>query len=120
MLRFLHYFRLPLGARHILVEIVARLPPGPRGCSSSPAPSPPGVRRPRYLSQAGYAATYRRLLAPEALNEMPPEEAGALLGEMDFQAVVPIFEQAGLEHGPALVEAMHPNKSVPVLTAIAA
>ncbi|MGP0104665.1 magnesium transporter [Rhodoblastus sp.] len=58
--------------------------------------------------------------AVEALNEMGPEEAGALLSGMDFRAAVNILDQAGFEHGAAMVEAMHPEKSVPLLAEIAA
>ena len=58
--------------------------------------------------------------AVEALNEMAPEKAGALLSEMDFRAAVNILDQAGLDNGAALVEAMQPEKSVPLLAEIAA
>ncbi len=58
--------------------------------------------------------------AVEALNEMAPEKAGALLSRMDFRAAVNILDQAGLEHGAALVEAMGPEQSVPLLAEIAA
>jgi magnesium transporter len=58
--------------------------------------------------------------AVEALNEMAPEKAGALLSRMDFRAAVNILDQAGLEHGAALVEAMGPERSVPLLAEIAA
>ena len=58
--------------------------------------------------------------AVEALNAMPPEEGGALLAAMDFRAAVNIFEQAGLENGAALIEAMRPERSVPLLAEIAA
>jgi magnesium transporter len=58
--------------------------------------------------------------AVEALNDMAPEEAGALLAVMDFHAAAAIFDQAGLEHGAKLIEAIGPAKSIPLLAEISA
>lgn len=71
-------------------------------------------------SEAVDLATLHPADAVEALNEMPPETGGSFLASMDFQAAVAILDQAGLENGAALIEAIPPAKSVPLLAGMAA
>jgi magnesium transporter len=71
-------------------------------------------------SEAARLAALHPADAVEEINAMDVTEAGAALAAMDFRAAVGIFEQAGLEHAATLVEAMHPEHSVPLLTEIAA